>query len=72
MSQSVDLWDIPPLAPLANEFKTSQHEMDPEKQIHSPELYAIWNAKSWMLLKTAEANVFKSKHFFWADIGAWQ
>lgn len=70
--QTTDLWDLPPVAPLQEAFKTWQHDIDPERWIHSPELYAIWNAKQWMLHEAAKTDVFNSKYFFWADIGAWR
>lgn len=60
------------MAPLEQPFRTWQHDLDPERGIHSPELYAIWTAKSWMLHEAAKVNAFKSERFFWVDIGAWR
>ena len=45
---------MPPLAPFEADLKTSQYEMDPERYLHSPELYAIWASKSWMLAEEAQ------------------
>ena len=47
----------------------SQYEKDPEKSIHSSELYVIWNQKSLWLSDVATSNPFSSDHFFWADSG---
>ena len=46
--------------------------MDPEYNLHCPELYAIWTAKVWMVHETAKANPFHSERFFWVDIGAFR
>ena len=54
-------------ASLASWYK--QHNLDPEKRIHSAELYIIWNEKSEWLGMVAEKNPFNSTHFFWADAG---
>ena len=46
-----------------------QSKLDPEVDIHSPELYIIWNEKSEWLALAAKLNVFNSSHLFWADSG---
>lgn len=33
--------EVPPIVPLKEGFQTWQHEMDPERGWHCPELYAI-------------------------------
>ena len=48
---------------------SSQHAKDPEKRIHTPDLYIIWNHKSLWLADVAELNPYQSSHFFWADSG---
>ena len=53
-------------------FETNQYEIDPEKSIHSPALYAIWSSKSWMLKIAADENLYNSTYFFWVDAGAWR
>lgn len=45
------------------------HCIDPEKEIHSPELYAIWYEKKEFVLRTMEMNPFGSDHFIWCDAG---
>jgi teichuronic acid biosynthesis glycosyltransferase TuaG len=42
---------------------------DPEKEIHSPELYAIWYEKKEFILRTIDANPFYSEKFVWCDAG---
>ncbi len=69
------IWDLPwmkettssqNLAKLYNEI----HTKDPEKIHHSPELYAVWNSKPWMLKTALELNPFNSSFFYWMDIGS--
>ena len=48
------------------------HYMDSEKDIHSPELYAIWAQKSSFVNETIDLNPFKTEYFFWCDIGAFR
>lgn len=36
---------------------------------HTPELYMIWAEKSFMCLDAVINNNFKSKYYFWSDIG---
>lgn len=50
----------------------NQLAKDPEKKIHSPELYAVWNLKLYLLNKTAHINPFKSHYFIYTDCGAWR
>lgn len=45
---------------------------DPIKKIHSPEVYAIWNLKLYLLNKTANLNPFQSHYFIYTDCGAWR
>lgn len=66
------LWEVPVLKMLKEEFEGNQIRLDPERKIHSADLYAIWTAKSWMLSETARLNPFKSDFFFWVDIGSFR
>lgn len=45
------------------------HAIDPERNIHSPELYAIWALKQECVRDTIQTNPFHSKWFVWCDIG---
>lgn len=49
-----------------------QNSLDPEKNIHNPSLYAIWNLKSYFVQKVVELNPFKSSFFIYTDAGAWR
>lgn len=42
---------------------------DPEKEIHTPELYAIWFEKKEFVRRVIEANPFGSETFVWCDAG---
>jgi hypothetical protein len=46
-----------------------QYAADPEKAIHSVELYKVWYEKKEFVLKAIEANPFQSKKFVWTDAG---
>lgn len=48
------------------------HAIDPEKNIHSPELYSIWAEKPFFLEKAIFKNYFNTTHFFWCDVGAFR
>jgi len=53
-------------------YKHVQNSLDPEKSIHSSDLYAIWNIKTYITNKIAEENPFNSKMFIYTDSGAWR
>ena len=57
-----------------NNYKQVQQKLDPEGQIHNPELYAIWNCKSFFLKHSSRSkqNVYGSKFFIYSDIGAFR
>jgi hypothetical protein len=45
------------------------HTIDVEKNHHTPELYMVWNEKSYFVKEVIEKNPFNSEWFFWTDIG---
>ena len=45
------------------------HSIDRENGYHSPELYMIWNEKSYFVKEALSINPFHSEWFFWTDIG---
>jgi hypothetical protein len=49
-----------------------QHDMDPEKGHHTPELYTIWAEKAFFVEKAIQRNPFQTDFFFWCDIGAFR
>lgn len=53
-------------------YKEKQLELDREKEIHSPELYAVWNLKHYFLYKIAQKNPYNSEFFIFTDSGAWR
>ncbi|XP_035708100.1 uncharacterized protein LOC118435787 isoform X2 [Folsomia candida] len=67
-----EIWDLPWLNEPHFLYK-DYHEinkLDPERAYHSPELYANWNSKPWMLKTVTEINPFNSTYFYWMDIGS--
>ncbi len=48
------------------------HELDHEREYHTPELYAIWAQKAFFVERAILANVFDTEYFFWCDIGAFR
>jgi hypothetical protein len=46
--------------------------IDPEKHIHTPELYAIWAQKPYFVEKAIIMNPYKTEYFFWCDFGAFR
>ncbi len=63
---------LPPVKTVKNDLITWQHQIDPEKHIHSPELYMIWTSKPWFVRRISGLNIFKNKNTFymWVDIGS--
>lgn len=55
-----------------NTYKEKQLPLDHEKKIHSPELYAVWNLKTYLLSKVVHKNPYKSEFFIYTDSGAWR
>ena len=46
--------------------------LDPERSIHSKELYVIWNEKSEFMKDAIERDYFQSEYYIWMDIGAFR
>jgi hypothetical protein len=53
-------------------YLNKQNSLDPEKTIHNPNLYAVWNLKSYTVNKVAKENPFGSEFFIFTDAGAWR
>jgi hypothetical protein len=49
-----------------------QQEIDPEADIHSPELYIVWALKQEFVQKAIQRNLYGSTHFVWCDIGCFR
>ena len=54
---------------LSSKIWVDTQRIDPEKEKHSPELYAIWYEKKEFVLRAIAANPFRSDHFVWCDAG---
>jgi hypothetical protein len=50
----------------------SQPQLDEDRAIHSPALYAVWNAKTAMVSEAIARNEFASRFFFWVDAGSFR
>jgi hypothetical protein len=68
-------FSIPPLLPHKHKYE-QMHAWDREHDIHSPELYAIWNAKPWFLkegLRSMRMRNFGDYDYaFWSDAGSFR
>ena len=67
-------YDIPPLVGM-QEIYESMHAFDPERNIHSPELYAVWTSKTFFLdegLRNMEKSGRKYDYAFWNDAGSFR
>ena len=67
-------FDVPPLKGLEGWYK-KMHSMDREKSYHSPELYAIWNAKPFFVDNAIRVMASKGKTYdyvFWCDGGSFR
>jgi len=66
-------FEFPPIKPFVADYKTWQHDADPEKNIHVPELYAIWNGKEFMVANAIAQSMFPPAcSYYWVDIGSWR
>jgi len=50
----------------------AHHMIDPEKDIHTPELYAVWAQKPIFVEQAIRLNLFNTEFFYWCDIGAFR
>ncbi|KAJ7175415.1 hypothetical protein C8R46DRAFT_1078825 [Mycena filopes] len=67
-------FDIPPLRDFKEEYG-AQHALDREKDIHSAELYAVWNAKPYFLDEAVRASARRGmvyEYAFWNDAGSFR
>ncbi|KAG6884366.1 hypothetical protein C0993_011746 [Termitomyces sp. T159_Od127] len=65
-------FSIPPLAPYTSKYH-AMHAWDRERAIHNPELYAVWNAKPWLLDHALRAlSHFEYDYAFWVDAGSFR
>eukprot|EP00195_Chlamydomonas_chlamydogama_P001692 CAMPEP_0202919826 /NCGR_PEP_ID=MMETSP1392-20130828/76534_1 /ASSEMBLY_ACC=CAM_ASM_000868 /TAXON_ID=225041 /ORGANISM="Chlamydomonas chlamydogama, Strain SAG 11-48b" /LENGTH=259 /DNA_ID=CAMNT_0049613285 /DNA_START=422 /DNA_END=1201 /DNA_ORIENTATION=- len=67
-----DVWDLPPVKDYRKQLEGDQHNMDREKRIYHPRVYAVYGSKAWFLALTASANPFNSEYLFWVDAGSFR
>jgi len=60
---------IPPLLGKEEMYKFS-HQKDREAAIHNIDLYAVWNAKPFLVQEAANKYHNEFQYFFWNDAGA--
>lgn len=59
---------MPPLEKLGGyEWALAQHKIDPENNVHVPDLYGVWTAKPWIVKQAKDANPYHSEYFFWVS-----
>lgn len=64
-------FDIPPLRGLESKY-TEMHEWDREQTRHSPQLYAVWNAKPYLLDEAVRTSHRVYDYAFWNDAGSFR
>ncbi|KAJ7164683.1 hypothetical protein C8R43DRAFT_878995 [Mycena crocata] len=67
-------FDISPLRKFGQQY-VDMHALDREKDIHSSELYAVWNAKPYFLDEAVKALSRQGRnydHAFWNDAGSFR
>ncbi|KAF7291644.1 hypothetical protein HMN09_01255600 [Mycena chlorophos] len=64
-------FDIPPLSGLRDKYN-EMHRLDREQERHSPELYAVWNAKPFFLDDALSKLNKTYEYAFWNDAGSFR
>ncbi|ESK84081.1 proteophosphoglycan 5 [Moniliophthora roreri MCA 2997] len=67
------IWDLPPVSQIQSSFKEMWHQ-DRERDIHGPELYAIWSAKPWFTEQGMKnmGGADRWDYVFWNDAGSFR
>lgn len=69
-------WDVPMFSdPIIQEKYQKMQKKDREKSIHSPSLYAVWNAKAYFLdeaVKNVQNSGKTVDYAFWSDAGSFR
>lgn len=59
---------MPPLDDLGGrEWAVAQHNIDPERHVHVPDVYGIWTAKPWIVKQAKDLDPYHSEYFFWVS-----
>lgn len=64
--------ELPFQTPEWMDYWLESMEQDEFKHLHSPEQFAIWNSKTWLVMRAIQANTFGSDRFVWCDAGCWR
>ena len=67
-------FDIPPLKGF-QVWYNEMHSLDRERELHSPELYSIWNSKPFLVDNAIRVQASKGKTYdyvFWNDAGSFR
>ncbi|KAF8161504.1 hypothetical protein B0H34DRAFT_382450 [Crassisporium funariophilum] len=67
-------FDVPPLRGLKTKYE-SMHKIDRENSYHSPDLYAVWNAKPFFVdnaVRIMADRGYKYDYVFWNDGGSFR
>ena len=67
VARPFDSWQM--TSPAMMDFWRRQTPRDPERTIHSPELYAVWAIKQECIMETIRTNPYGSDWFVWCDVG---
>ncbi|KAG6917246.1 hypothetical protein DXG01_003278 [Tephrocybe rancida] len=51
---------------------TQMHAWDRERDLHNPELYAVWNSKPWLLKHAVAGHEARYDYAFWVDAGSFR
>ena len=65
-------FEIPCIKRLESAYVPGLWQKDPESDIHTPELYAIWNSKPCLMEAIAKENPFNSEFIIWVDAGSFR
>ena len=63
-------FSVPPVHNLSSVYTTQHDDLDPERSHHSPELYAVWNAKPYLVTQAINNLERQGKTYdyvFWND-----
>jgi hypothetical protein len=67
----VSIWDIPAVHNWSSIYHNSAALLDPDRQLYVGELWAVYNAKLWMVEYAMELSIAQdATYFFWVDIGS--
>ncbi|KAJ3336234.1 hypothetical protein HDU93_003399 [Gonapodya sp. JEL0774] len=63
---------LPPIHPHRTAYRLLQPPLDPERRSHSPDLYAIWNAKPFLVAAAINRAALPANVYAWVDVGSFR